>query len=428
MDRIKLHIQKLGKIRDAEIEISPLTIFCGNSGLGKSYLAMLVHYFYAILWDKSFRFANFFKTSNRDYSKMVASFRGEGEAFRFSKASLEQWLAEDSIAYLRYLLKNELLDGKISVSLPNSVPAEFIFHYKEELTGLVNKDDVYLLLQTNHLTYRVGNKSENNITDEQRSPFAFLLGAELVYSLFGDIKNFTRAFCLPPSRGPVMTEDVRGRSGLYSEFIEQKRVLEKASEQQEIVSKELLSLMSNVLDGDVRQEENGDYSYITHDAQIPLSAAAASIREIAPLALIAKRNDIKTISILFEEPEAHLHPLKQRMIADIVSAFVSGGASMQITTHSDYFLRRINELILLKKLRDKDERKFSEVCKQEKINPLTALDCLKISAYYLSEKENRDVVVEKQNLEDGIPFTAFQEAIKKSFKCQDMLEELLLDE
>jgi hypothetical protein len=36
------------------------------------------------------------------------------------------------------------------------------------------------------------------------------------------------------------------------------------------------------------------------------------------------------------------------MVADIVAAFVTAGASMQITTHSDYFLRRINELILRK--------------------------------------------------------------------------------
>jgi len=44
MDKIKIVVHSLGKIRDAEIEISPLTIFCGDSGLGKSYLAMLVHY------------------------------------------------------------------------------------------------------------------------------------------------------------------------------------------------------------------------------------------------------------------------------------------------------------------------------------------------------------------------------------------------
>ena len=50
-----------------------------------------------------------------------------------------------------------------------------------------------------------------------------------------------------------------------------------------------------------------------------------------------------------EEPEAHLHPLKQRMMADIIGALSHNGAIMQITTHSDYFLRRLNELIMFAK-------------------------------------------------------------------------------
>lgn len=71
MDKIKIVVHSLGKIRDAEIEISPLTIFCGDSGLGKSYLAMLVHYFYAILWEKRSRLTQFFKSKGFDYKKII---------------------------------------------------------------------------------------------------------------------------------------------------------------------------------------------------------------------------------------------------------------------------------------------------------------------------------------------------------------------
>ena len=63
-----------------------------------------------------------------------------------------------------------------------------------------------------------------------------------------------------------------------------------------------------------------------------------------------ERTDISKVAMLIEEPEAHLHPIKQRMIADIISFFVNAGTYMQITTHSDYFLRRLNELINLKKI------------------------------------------------------------------------------
>lgn len=82
---------------------------------------------------------------------------------------------------------------------------------------------------------------------------------------------------------------------------------------------------------------------------MPVSAAAASIREIAPLQILAKKQDVSKCAILVEEPEAHLHPLKQRMMADIIGALSHNGAIMQITTHSDYFLRRLNELIMFAK-------------------------------------------------------------------------------
>ena len=49
MKSVKINIKKLGAIRDSELYIKPLMIFSGESGLGKSYAAFLVHYFYVIL-------------------------------------------------------------------------------------------------------------------------------------------------------------------------------------------------------------------------------------------------------------------------------------------------------------------------------------------------------------------------------------------
>ncbi len=425
---IRLHIKRLGKIRDAEIVISPLTIFYGDSGLGKSYLAMLVYYFYAILWDKSTRFTDFFNEKGFVYKNMASSFRGEGVALRFSKGALERWRAQDALMYLRYLLKNDDLDGEFSIELPQTIDDEIEFRYKEELTGLVNEDDVSIILSSKSIDFRVGNKGNNDIIDDVRSPFAFLLGVELIESLFGRFDNFRNAFCLPPSRGLLLTENVYAKTGLVNDFSLQKYRLEKATELKQNVSNYLIDLMHQILEGDVRQSENGEYSYYTHDHRMPLSAAAASIREIAPLFMIASKTNVSKISLLFEEPEAHLHPLKQRMIADVVSAFVSSGASLQITTHSDYFLRRLNELILMSKLKEKDAEKFSKFCQEYHVSESLALDFRKIKAYYLYEDVDSIVRVESQNLENGIPFTSFHEAIENSFKIQSKLNDELLDD
>lgn len=49
MECIKVRIHQLGRIRDSEILVSPLMVFSGEVGLGKSYLALLCHYFFELL-------------------------------------------------------------------------------------------------------------------------------------------------------------------------------------------------------------------------------------------------------------------------------------------------------------------------------------------------------------------------------------------
>lgn len=46
---IKIYIEELGPIRDSVIELKPFMIFSGESGMGKSYTVLLVHYIYRIL-------------------------------------------------------------------------------------------------------------------------------------------------------------------------------------------------------------------------------------------------------------------------------------------------------------------------------------------------------------------------------------------
>ena len=106
MERIKVKINKLGRVANSSIEIAPLMIFSGESGMGKSYLALLAHYFYdvLILSDRVKRLEGFFVEYGYDYSVMVKGFQEAGEALSVSKQQLEQWMAKDAISYLRFML------------------------------------------------------------------------------------------------------------------------------------------------------------------------------------------------------------------------------------------------------------------------------------------------------------------------------------
>lgn len=416
---IHIFIEQFGRLRNSELVIYPLMVFSGESGLGKSYVALLSHYFYEILNNRE-RLNHFFNVPERDYNRLSPNYKNEGEALHFSKKELEEWLAEDAIRYVGYMIGNDSLSGKITVRLP--WPEEdFSYRYKEELVGLVNEEEVSIVLSTRNFSLR---SQTRTLSDE--SPFSLLLRAELQQLLWGEqALGVDKTFVLPPARGIFLTEEVRPRTGFYKEFFEKIDALKEASAKPEVLSSSIISLFEEILDGEIKFEE-GAYYYYTQGQKLPLSSAASAIREIAALEQFVKKRNLSALSLLFEEPEAHLHPLKQRKMADVVGSLLNAGVRLQITTHSDYFLRRLNELLRMHQLKTLlSEQDFQQLQEETRVSEATMIDESKIAAYVLLKSEDGSSKIVRQALEEGIPFTSFGEALEENINMYDLIENSL---
>ena len=422
MKCIKVRIDQLGRIRNSEILVSPLMVFSGESGLGKSYLALLCHYFFELLINTS-RLNHFFVDNNIDFNILSKDFKDVGTALEIKKQDLETWMAKDAILYLRYMLGYDGISGQIEITLPESVPDTMAFTYKNELTGLVDKEEIYTILSLGNLRFRIQEK-----TQFDESPFAFLLRFVLIDYIFGNYQKLDSTFVLPPSRGPILTEQIIPTTGMYLEFLNDMTGLNRIKPRPDTASEIVLKLFRTILEGEVNKEET-TYIYTTNDASMPVSAAAASIREIAPLQILAKKQDVSRCAILVEEPEAHLHPLKQRMMADIIGALSHNGAIMQITTHSDYFLRRLNELIMFAKAKKTTDDPDKLRTLSEKVNIVEdmSIDESIIGAYLLRKQADNTSIAVKQDISNGIPFAAFRDAILDNMNYQDILGDFLQD-
>lgn len=427
MRPIKIHINRLGLIRDANIELSPLMVFSGESGLGKSYVAILCHYFFHVLLNEK-RLSSFIKNQyaslSVDFFDPSQNIPDNGDALTISKSDLENWLAEDAINYLGYMLGCGEMDADISVKLPDVIGSDITFTYERELVGIDNNEDLYWKLSVMHLSYRF---RQLGIQDE--SPYSFLLRYALIAELFdSNFKALTIDFTFPPSRGSFFTETIIPQTGLFKSFTDGMRLLEMADEIPDNVSEDCKQLLQSLMDGDVAKTGE-KYVYHTHGDDLPITAAASSVREMAPLQLLIKKRDIKTVAVLIEEPEAHLHPLKQRMIADAIVAMAKYGAMLQITTHSDYFLRRINDLVRLYIIRQKkNDIEYQTLCDELDHNPELTLDPQILTAYYLVRNEDESVSVVRQDTSNGIPFDTLNEINGKPMMNSAKLYELSLDD
>lgn len=419
MESVNITVNRLGRVKNTRLEVKPLTIFSGESGLGKSYLAILCHYVFVLMVDRH-RLNGFFSDKGFDYNTLSSGFKNEGVALKVDKRELEEWLAHDAVRYVGYMLNDAELDGDVAIQLPASVPDTITISFREEYTGLVGDEDVYIILSIGMLQSRVSTK-----TQFDESPFAFLLRYALIQFIYGDFKKLESTFVMPPSRGPILTEEVVPRTGLYREFLRCRQEWEAASPRISESASQAASLLHEVIEGEVSKGEAG-YIYETGGVRMPISRAAASVKEVAPLLLRAKKFDVGREAILFEEPEAHLHPTKQRMMADVVCALVKAGSAMQVTTHSDYFLRRLNELIIIKnnKATKQDKKSYEEALYKLGIVDDITPDAEDLSAYLLIRDADDSSCAVRQDVSDGVPFSSFMEAAKTNLENADFLDSL----
>ena len=423
MKSVKINIKKLGAIRDSELYIKPLMIFSGESGLGKSYAAFLVHYFYVILLTQ--RLKLYFSERKYDFSKILEKRKNGDLLLEVQVKDLISWINKDAIAYVGYLIGNEKLDGEVVFGIP--YPNDTIrFEYAEEIVGLDNNEEVYQKVKTDDFVYRI----MAGTYDSTATPFVELIKAELMATIFKSYNKLRRTYLMPPSRGALMelAERPAFRSGMYHEFFDFKAALARPLSKPPVLSDELTDALFDVNDGSLKQVDGKMMYYTKAGAEMPLTAAASSIKEMAPFTLFLSKFSASDSSVLLEEPEAHLHPHRQVKVADLLACAVKEGCHLQITTHSDYLIKRLNNLIKLHLLKHRlnDSQEYKDLLQKWQIKESYVIDPSEMVAYLLVRDEDGTSKIRRQDIDiDGeIPFESFYKVIEEDIELSRDIKNL----
>lgn len=423
MKPVIFHINKLGAVIDSQIELKPLMIFSGESGLGKSYVAFLVHYLYMLLLS-SYRLSVFFNEKNVDFKNVFERKKSGDVLLSIPSEELFSWINKDAVNYIGYLIGHENIAGDIKIDFPYT-NSSFDFIYDDELGGLDNHEELFYKIKLDDFTYRIMSRS----FQESSEPFSDLIRAVLLDAIWDDHRILKHCYLMPPSRGALMelTERPAFRSGMYEEFFDLKialsRPLSKVVEQ----SATITECLSEVNMGNLQQVEGRIMYYTKDGAEMPLTAAASSIKELAPFTMMLNKFSPNGISILFEEPEAHLHPDRQIKVADLIACSVNKGCHMQVTTHSDYFIKRINNLMKLYKLKEKlSSEKFSELLKEWNIKDDCLINPEDVGAFLLKRKNSQysEIVTQNVFIDNEIPFDSFYQVIDDDIQLSGMIRNM----
>ena len=138
---------------------------------------------------------------------------------------------------------------------------------------------------------------------------------------------------------------------------------------------------------------------------IPLHIASSSARGLSDFYFFLRHVASSNHLLIVDEPESHLDTANQILLARLLARFVRAGLKVLITTHSDYLIKEINNLVMLNSTFAEKE----SVVKNLKYRLDDALEPESIRAYVAENNELTRCVVDQF----GIDMPVFDETIDK---------------
>ena len=146
-------------------------------------------------------------------------------------------------------------------------------------------------------------------------------------------------------------------SGLLGDFLERIVSLGNPNAQRKESDYPLAQdLEQNLVGGEIRIASNPvgypEFLYRPYgwERDIPLANTSSMVSELAPVVLYLRHVVQPGDTVIIEEPESALHPAMQVELTRLLAAAVKAGIRIIITTHSEWILEELANLVLMSEL------------------------------------------------------------------------------
>ena len=161
------------------------------------------------------------------------------------------------------------------------------------------------------------------------------------------------------TRGGLTPLEVPTFSGIVADFMQQLILYKESEAPDEGITQLAETIESDILAGQILMKPTPSgypeflYRQRAMGEEVRLTRAASMVSELAPIVLFLRGGIRPGDTLIIEEPEAHLHPGAQTDIALTLAGLVRAGVRVVVTTHSDWLLKEIANLIRIGDLKRK---------------------------------------------------------------------------
>ena len=344
---VKITVKNFGPIAEANIDLRPLTVFVGPSNTGKTYFATLAYALHSIFVEFSYTP----EPIEKDVLHNPSSYHNAVElVFKrcFDVASvsdLERFGGSDS--------------DSLEVSLNMSDIDRGDWHFR------LRSGDGKVTLNEK----RVG-ASTRSVKPWRNSERCYYLPAARS-GLLQSYRIVASSLIDWTLRSDNGSPEIPTFSAVSVDFMRHLTFYEENGKPVPEIQGIAEALESGVLAGKIIVTSlQGGYPKYTYcpegsEQEVSLTRTAATVSELAPLVLYLRGLVRPGDTLIIEEPEAHLHPGAQADMAVVLTRLVRAGVRVIVTTHSDWLLQEIGNLVLEGLLEDETDEPASWLLPEE---------------------------------------------------------------
>jgi hypothetical protein len=400
---IRVDVRKFAKIENASVKTGDFVMFLGDNNSGKTLMMELMYGIINMIsdWNVEIGCAKITEMEDITYIKFSS-----------------EWFAEIESIIDNYLKNNRrsFLLECFSIEIPvEEIAVHFEMTEKEFYVGTI--------AETAYLEKEDADGNRKNIVcnvagtvDEMKLRLAKYALLDMLGLPVGKRQLF-----LPAARAGLQMlyrnffVNRQGKSGLalpiydYLKFLQTYLPKTQFGENEE----ELIEFVDReLLDGKI-EFRNDVFMYREGNCYVPLNRASSMIHELSSFSSVLKSEGSYGY-LYYDEVENSIHPIKQGSMAKALMRFCNLGNKIIISTHSDTLAGRINNLILVSRM--KNVIRKNDIL--EKLN-WSMWDMLQpdktVNIYEFKKNEKGSVVVEELEFFDfpkiGYDFGRFNENI-----------------
>jgi hypothetical protein len=452
-------ISYLGAIRKAVVDLQkPLTLFCGPNSTGKTYLSYLL---YAILENTDY-------VESKGLDKIAKHFL-EHKEFTLNRELVEGFI-QDVAASMKSNLGSIFGIGDMAVG---KLFSQF------ELSLVLSEGDYERIIKFPcRLVSKNGEKEIGIVKEESSDKVIYLINGENSDierdSLMGlrlMINHFFRLLCFRNSGGVRMltvernsiytfkTELSLGRNELIDR-IQQKSgrseldildMVNSSSRRYPLAVRSSLRIANDldnvqkfnspyygiaeiiekgILQGEVKITRTGDVEFISDKVgktkHLPIHLTSSIVKTMSSLVIYLKHIARKGDLLIIDEPEMNFHPNVQISLMRIFAILTKLDLRIIISTHSDYMIRELNNLIMAGTIYTKDTQLVKELGYEESM--LLNKNDIAVKYFNYGKLKRLLDVVDVKVEDDGFAIESIDNTINEQNRITETLFDYLQEE